>query len=474
MRITATALSILFASLSFAQTRPAVPKGEVAKYTFDQSSIFPGTTRDYSIYIPRQYDPAKPACLFVCQDGVAFNAPAVFDSLIAEGKMPITIGVFITPGIVKAPTTAALDRFNRSYEYDGLSDSYVRFLLQEILPSVEKQTAADGRPIRISDIPDDRAIAGASSGGICAFTAAWQRPDSFHRIFTAIGSFTDLRGGNIYPSLVRKFEPKPFRIFIEDGSNDNNHYGGDWWMANQELQRALTFSGYEVNHFWGVGSHSHAEANKIFADAITWLWHDWPTPIKTGLGSEQLQQILIPGEDWKADDDPHPQPRAGVADSANVWFTDKAGEKKTVDSAVASPGGVELSPDQSLLYVADLQSHWIYSYQIQPDSSLNFKQPYFDLYVPDSADNVAPVALRVDRDGRLYVATTCGIQVCDQAGRVVAIIPVPGGAVTNLCFSGTNFDTLYAACGERWFARKLKTRGLSPSEPPLKPKPPKL
>src|SRR6476661_4203413 len=197
-----------------------VPKGEVTRYTFDQSKIFPGTVRDYWVYVPKQYDPAKPACLHVNQDGVQFNAPAVFDQLIHDKEMPVVIGVFVRPGVVKAPSGAALDRFNRSYEYDGLGDNYARFLLDELLPEVETRTTADGRPIRLSKDGNDRAIGGSSSGAICAFTAAWERPDSFRRVFSAIGTYVGLRGGDRYPTLIRKFEPKPIRIFLQDGDHD--------------------------------------------------------------------------------------------------------------------------------------------------------------------------------------------------------------------------------------------------------------
>ncbi len=276
----------------------APPKGDVTKYTFDHSKIFPGTGRDYWIYVPKQYDPAKPACLYVCQDGIQYNAPKVFDELIHKKEMPVVIGVFVTPGRVKAPTNQAMDRFNRSFEYDGLGDNYVRFLLEELLPEVETKTAPDGRAIRLSKDGNDRAIAGASSGAICAFTAAWERPDSFRRVFSAIGTYVGLRGGNVYPTLIRKYEPKPIRIFLQDGSSDLNIYGGDWWMANQEMERAFIFAGYEVNHDWGTGGHSGQHATRIFPDAMRWLWKDWPTPVKAGAGSQQLQEILVPGEGW--------------------------------------------------------------------------------------------------------------------------------------------------------------------------------
>ena len=108
--------------------------------------------------MPRQYDPAKPACLYVGQDGVQFNGPAVFDELIDWQRMPITIGVFVMHGRVKGPNGQAIDRFNRSFEYDGLGASYARFLTDELLPEFEKKKTSDGRPIRISKDPNDRAI----------------------------------------------------------------------------------------------------------------------------------------------------------------------------------------------------------------------------------------------------------------------------------------------------------------------------
>jgi len=281
--------------------QPGVPKGDVVKFTFDKSKVFPGTTRDYWIYVPRQYTAEKPACVYVGQDGIRFEATTVFDNLIHKGEMPVTIGVFVMPGEVKAlDATTALNRFNRSYEYDGLGDAYARFLLDELLPEVETRKTADGRPLRLSHDGNDRAIGGASSGAIAAFTAAWERPDAFTRVFSSIGTYVDLRGGMRYPTLIRKYEPKPFRIFLQDGSNDNNKYGGDWWMANQTMERALTFAGYEVQHVWGDGGHTGKHATAIFPDAMRWLWKDWPNQIRPGqTGNDTLNDVLIPGEGWK-------------------------------------------------------------------------------------------------------------------------------------------------------------------------------
>jgi len=551
--------------------QPGVPKGEVTKFTFKNSKIFHGTVRDYWVYVPKQYDPATPACVYVNQDGVQYNAPIVFDNLIHKKEMPVTIGIFIMHGRVKAPSTNALDRFNRSYEYDGLGDNYARFVLEEILPDVEKKTTSDGRAIRLSKNGNDRAIGGASSGGICAFTAAWERSDAFSRVFSSIGTFVGLRGGNVYPTLIRKFEPKPIRVFLQDGSADQNIYGGDWWMANQEMERALTFAGYEVNHVWGDGGHNAKHATAIFPDAMRWLWKDWPTTVKAGAGSPQLKDILLPDEGWQLvaegyrftegptanakgevffTDIPNnrihkisldgkvsvfaentrsgsgqtfgPDGRlytitggeekilaydasgksteitdgfrgndivvthsgdiyatnpnwSGVnTNTSRVWLIKRDGTKKIVDSGLRFSNGVTLSPDQSLLYVADSRSHWVYSYQIQPDGSLGNKQQYYHLHVPDTADDSGADGMKTDRDGRLYVATRMGVQVCDQAGRVNCIIPTPNGRIANLCFGSENFDTLFATCGDKVFKRKLKVKGANTWDTPSKPAPPRL
>ena len=299
------------------QPHAGVPRGEVTKHSFDRSRIFPGTVRDYWVYVPKQYNPAKAACVMVFQDGLQYNAPVVFDNLIHKGEMPVTIGVFVMHGRVPGWSTNQLDRYNRSYEYDGLGGDYARFLLEELLPVVAKD-------YNLSQDPNDRAIAGASSGAIAAFTAAWERPDAFSRVFSSIGTYVGLRGGNEYPTLIRKTEPKPIRVFLQDGSNDQNIYGGNWFLANQEMLSALEFAGYEVNHVWGDGGHNGRHAGAIFPEALRWLWKGYPARVAKGAGSKQMKEILIPGEGWQVVSSGHLHTQ-GLAVNAEgeVFFGDK-------------------------------------------------------------------------------------------------------------------------------------------------------
>jgi enterochelin esterase-like enzyme len=260
------------------QRHEDVPNGTVAKHEW-KSRIFEGTVRDYYVYVPKQYDAAKPACVMVFQDGDAyvketgdFRVPIVFDNLIAKGEMPVTIGIFINPGhkaekTPDKPWTAN----NRSFEYDTLSDQYARFLLEEILPEV-------GKEYKLTDSAAGRAICGISSGGICALTVAWQRPDAFSKVLSHVGSFTNIRGGHVYPALIRKTRPtKPIRVFLQDGANDLDNEHGNWPLANQEMAAALRFAKYDYRFEFGTEGHNGKHGGAILPDSLRWLWRDEAT-----------------------------------------------------------------------------------------------------------------------------------------------------------------------------------------------------
>ena len=519
------------------QFNPSVPHGTVTKHTFTTTttSLLPGTHRDYWVYVPRQYSPAKPACLMVFQDGGgyvstngSFRAPIVFDNLIARGEMPVTIGVFINPGVLpSAQGTNALPRYNRSYEYDGLGDRYARFLAEEFLPEVRKS-------IHFTDDPNGRAIAGASSGAIAAFTAAWERPDLFRRVFSTIGTYVGLRGGNAYPILIRKTEPKPLRVFLQDGSNDQNIYGGNWWIANLDMHSALEFSGYELEKAWGTGGHDSKQAGSVFPDALRWLWKDYPTPVNAGHGSRQplVREVLSAGEAWSpvatglvrqiwADEngaviaqtpqglqrleDFHGVPLSGAetrrlkphfSTLTAAFVTRQDGHAYRLDSATRKvshqppsgrlqhhtltgfemPTALCLSPDQTLLYVADRRRQLITSFQVGRDGVPTLEQPYFHLHLPDDADGAGVGGLCVDTAGRLYAATPMGIQVFDQAGRVNGIIAPPQriSKIEGLTFGGPTRNQLYLLADGRVWRRTVQTRGVFPAAAPILPPSPRL
>ena len=544
---------------------PGVPKGELTKDTFiaGKGSVFPGTEREVTIYVPVQLDRTKPAPFMVFQDGVIYQAPVVLDNLIAKKELPAMIGIFIKPGVVPAASAGALPRFNRSYEYDTVSDSYATFLVKELLPWLKEK-----HQLNLSADPNDHAIAGSSSGGIAAFVAAWFRPDVFRRVFTNVGTYVGLRDGNELPTLVRKTDPKPLRVFLQDGANDQNIYGGNWFIANQDMLSALDWAGYDVNHVWGEGGHNQKQATTIFPDAMRWLWRDYPQPIKAnaeGKSKSKVFETVEAGSEWQVVSEGHGFTEGPTANaqgevfftdipkslihkigldgkvsvfaentghanglgfgpdgrlfacadgkkqitaytpdaketvvaegfSSNdlcvsfkgdiyvsdppgkkVWLVSKSGEKRVVDEGLTFPNGLRFSPDQSLLYVCDMKGRYVYSYDVQPDGTLANKQKYFHVHADDDAVTNSD-GMTLDRDGRLYVCTSLGLQVFDQAGRVNCIFPKPQNKwLANVAFGGKDFNELYLACADKIYKRKTKVKGVvSGVQDPVKPVAPRL
>jgi enterochelin esterase family protein len=256
------------------QRQEGVPKGTVTKWTW-KSNVFAKTERDCWTYVPAQYDKEKPAAVMVFQDGKGFQdengyqrVPIVFDNLIHKKKMPVTIGIFIQPGSFPPEKEGEKPKSNRSFEYDTLSDQYSRFLIDEILPEV-------GKTHNLSKDPKDRAICGSSSGGICAFTVAWERPDQFSKVLSHVGSFTNIRGGHNYEALIRKTKPvKPIKVFLQDGSNDLDNDFGNWPLANQQMFASLKYMKYDVKFAFGEGKHSGFHGGSILPESLEWLWSD--------------------------------------------------------------------------------------------------------------------------------------------------------------------------------------------------------
>ena len=342
------------------EKRDGVPAGEIRRGIFKDSAIFPGTTRDYAVYVPAQYDGKKPAALMVFQDGISYLkiVPIAFDNLINAGDMPITIGLFVNPGVVPELDESSLARYNRSFEYDATDDRYARFLLEEMIPMALGE-------LNITKDPNLRSLCGSSSGGIAAFVAAWNRPDQFRRIYTTVGTFVGLRGGNELPVLVRKTEPKPLRIFLQDGRNDLDIYCGSWWVANQDMLSSLTWAGYEVNHEWGEGGHNRKHGNAIFPDVMRWLWKGWDedSTVRTHLDKSKGRAVdfLKDGNEWELVSEGHGFTEGPAINAdGELFFTDLQGSeiwrigqdgKETLFQAdTGSTNGLAFAPDGKTLY----------------------------------------------------------------------------------------------------------------------------
>ena len=531
------------------QRQPGTPVGQVTKHSL-AGKVYPGTTRDYWVYVPAQYQANKPAAVLVVQDGGGwisdtgrFRAPIVMDNLIHRGEMPVTIGIFVNPGTMPALTPDSQDRFHRSFEYDAMSDRYARFLADDLLPAVAKD-------YNLSRDPNDRAIAGSSSGASAALIAAWNRPDQFSRVISYIGSFTNLRGAQTLSSLIRKTEPKALRIFMQDGRNDQSIYAGSWFRANEDIDMALTYAGYDHTFVIGNEAHNGIHGSAILPDALRWLWRDYPKPITKG--TRPITQFIDPAQDWQLLSQGHTfaegptvdrqgnlfftdvradklwkigldqkvtlfKDKAGkvsglkfgpdgnlyacrrepkqivafhmdgtetvIADGADandltvtakgeiyysdpaakrVWLIDAQRQKRVVYEGIQSPNGVTLSPDQSMLIVADSADRWVWSFQRTPDGSLINGEPFYRLELADQTARSSADGLTVDTEGFLYVTSHLGLQIVDPAGRVNAILNKPQpGPLSSVAFGGPNLDYLYITAGDKVFRRKSVRQGVN-------------
>jgi len=276
-----------------------VPQGKWVGPTILPSQVFPGTQHTYYVYVPAQYDPAKPTALMILNDGQAMmadpgdvQAQHVLDNLIYRKEIPVMLGVFINPGRTPdqpepTPRDWGDNTTNRRDEYNPPTDKYARVIVDELLPALKKD-------YNISPDPDLHGIMGASSGGCAAFAVAWFRPDVFHKVITIVGSFTDIRGEYIYPELVAQADKKPIRIFMQDGRNDNRRPGNqpnvlnnDWFYQSVRLESALEKKGYEINYTWGIGNHGQKQGGAVLPEMMRWLWRDQPVDPDPNNASER-------------------------------------------------------------------------------------------------------------------------------------------------------------------------------------------
>jgi enterochelin esterase family protein len=345
------------------QEQPGVPKGTVEEFSWKESRVYPGTERKCWIYLPAGVDQAKEYPLIVFQDGGGavnpkgqFRATIVLDNLIHKGEIPAMVALFIDPGTVPAVTSAGKSRSTRSFEYDTPDGTYAKFLIDEMLPEV-------GKRAKISPVPENRAVVGISSGGICAFTVGWFRPDAFRKVISGIGSFTNIRGGVWYPAAIRKTERKPLRIFLQEGDKDLDNVHGNWPLANHDMTQALAFAGYDHKAVFGTEGHSGKHLGSILPDALRWLWRKeepLPPPTPEAKGDLALSGLLVPGKGWETVVDDLKFVDAACSDAAgNFYYSDLGGgsglrkiavdgEKSVWNAQATGISGMKFGPDGRL------------------------------------------------------------------------------------------------------------------------------
>jgi gluconolactonase len=550
------------------QPKPGVPQGTVTHFNFKKSKIFPGTNHDTWVYIPKQYDGSSPAAVMVFQDGGGFQGregqfrvPVVFDNLIAAHQMPVTIAVMVNPGVIDAANGNSLPRYNRSHEYDATTDDYARFVQNELLPAVEQENH-----VKFTTSAAGRGLCGASSGGICSFIAAWEHPEWFSKVISFVGSFTDLQGGNTYASAIRKYEPRPIRVVLQDGSADQDIYSGVWFLGNTDVAMALAFGGYEYQFVKGTGGHNGEQGGQILPDALKFVWKDYPNDVPRPVNTKQpVMQVVQPGETWQ-DVTPKDAAIAGLTSDVNgsvtavsaqgslytfsatgevktvaanmqnpgaaaaagdgsvwvaepgrkrirrisaegkttatlsglaasalvesadgslyvteaaagrVWHIAKDGKKQPFDASVKGASGVTLTPDQTLLHVSTTSpGKYVYSYTVASAENEHNKQKYFDLRLDYATAESLAQGMATDTEGRLYVTSNTGIQLLDQAGRVIGVLENPFHHSTSaVAFGGAERDVLYTVAEGRLYKRKVRSHGVTPFTSPIKPPQPRL
>lgn len=370
----------------------------------DNSTIYPDTRHTFVVTLPDGYDAvgADTSALYVGLDGILCDAPAVFDRLHASGKMPATVGVFLQPGTV---TDAAgnVVRWNRSNEFDATDSLFATFLETELLPAVRRLTDARGHAVRFTGRPERRMIFGLSSGGIAAFTAAWHRPDLFGLVFTGCATLVPMRGGHNLQAIVRKHEPKPLRLMVQDTYHDTwNPLFGSWYEANVLMASALQFAGYDVRTDWTEGVHSVSGSAAIFSRVMEWMWSTDSIPVRP-TANNFLEPLLVSGCGWEsAEGAPVVELSAGAGMRRAQW------------------------PDSSVLAQTEEGTNFVKQYIVDPDGRLRAGQRFYWLHSYDNS--VVPVGgMAFDGAGNLWAVTGAGLQIADQNGRVRAILGLPRG-----------------------------------------------
>jgi enterochelin esterase-like enzyme/sugar lactone lactonase YvrE len=425
------------------QPRAEVPKGTVTQHKLPPGKFYPGTTHNYQLYVPAQYDKNRPTPFMIFLDGNGYagdniRIPVVFDNLIARRELPAMIGIFINPGVLPALSEQAQNRYERIFQYDSLTPRFSSFLVEELIPEV-------ARTYNLSKDPNDRGIAGTSTGGVGAFVAAWERPDQFRRVITLIGSFGNFRGADRLPGLIRRTEPKPIRIVMQTGRQDINNYAGSWYLENPRMAAALEFAGYDVKLELGEEGHNTRHGGAVMPDMLRWLWRDYPKPIVVrepvpGAGRGVFAALVPQRELVPAPPNP---------------------SRQGAPPPTSAPGtGARVGPRGAITTLVWLEKGWEQiggSYKsaaspaVDKDGSVFFADPASNrIYKSDSSKNVVVFkentagarALRVGADGRVYASQPAARRIVSYG---------PGGDEKIVASNVTANDLVVNAKNEVYF-----------------------
>ncbi|HYG75535.1 MAG TPA: SMP-30/gluconolactonase/LRE family protein [Planctomycetota bacterium] len=453
------------------EEQPNVPKGVLSEHKFTESKIFPGTSRSYWIYLPPNFNAEAeyPLMIFCDGGGVVkpkgdFRAPVVFDNLIAKKEIPPLVGLFINPGEVPGVQPGSPGRSTRSFEYDTPDDTCARFFIEEMIPLAAKHA-------KISAKPEDRAVVGISSGGICAFNAAWHRPDAFRKVISGIGSFTNIRGGVWFPAAIRKTERKPIRVWMQEGSNDLDNVHGNWVFGNNDVAAALKFAGYDYKYVLTDGGHGGKHPGILFPDALRWLWRKddaLPAPTPEVPNDLALSGLLIPGENWTLVVEGKKFVDAACSDAeGNFYFSDMNGDglfKVALDGTISlfngeakGVSGMKFGPD-GRLYACVNRAKQIVAYDKDGKAEI-------------LASDVGCNDLVVNSKGHIYFTETGKKQVvlCEGPGKLRVVdtgIQAPNGITL-----APNQETLAVsdAAGSAVWAFRVETDGNLSAKMPVMP-----
>src|SRR5947209_16579375 len=403
------------------QPQPDVPKGTLTRHVLAPGKFFPGTPHNYQVYVPAQYEAARPIASMIFLDGSGYagnnvRVPVVLDNLIAKRDVPPMIAIFVDPGVMPARSDEAQNRYERIFEYDSLTPRFANFLIDELVPEV-------GKSYNLSKDANDHAVAGISTGGVGAFVAAWNRPDHFRRVVTWIGSFGNFRGADRLPGLIRRSEPRPIRVFMQTGRQDLVNYAGSWYLENPRMAAALEFAGNDVKIELGEDGHSNRHGASMLPDTLRWLWRDYPQPIavkepQPGAGRGIFAELV-------------PRRELAPPSSSGREGANGRGPQAATPAPAPGRGGGPRGAVYALIYRDKLweQVGGLYKSAASPavdkDGNVFFADPVENkIYESDAERSVAVFkentrgarALRFGADGRLYATQLA-------AGRLVSYGP---------------------------------------------------